>query len=88
MKILSILTIIVGILVGLWCWQVDNIGMAQANQAAALQAAMSHQNGYVTFYNPVPVGDRAIGMAFAYLLCIVGGFSFVMSTVKLNPEVT
>lgn len=84
MKILSILTIIVGILVGLWEWQVNNIGMAVI-QAEAYQAAMNNEHVLFTNSNNVPVEDRAMGMAFAYLICIVGGFMFVMST-KVGPE--
>ena len=76
MKDLSIWIIIVGILIGLWAWQVNNIGVSEAQQ-----------NVHATYYNPVSVEDRAIGMAFAYLICAVGGFTFVMATDRHKPEV-
>ena len=83
MRILSILTIIVGISVGLWAWQVNNINMATTKRTV-LHDAVNHETD-ITYYNPVSVEDRAFGMAFAYLLCAVGGFTFVMSTTRLRP---
>ena len=75
----------VGLLIALWEWQVDNVsnGLAEGearSQASSGQAAISWS------FQPAPVADRAMGMAFAFLLCGIGCFTYfvAMQTEPIN----
>ena len=82
MRNIGVWMILVGLGIGFWQWQVNNIGSADAQDSAEQYA---RPGSPVTWsYSPVPAEDRYVSMAFAYLLCSVGGFAYAMSPKALE----
>ena len=79
LKSVSVLMMLASLLIGFWMWQVDNIANANAEQLAREQAAASGSNTFSWGIQPTPVADRATGMAFAFLLCGVGCFTYYVT---------
>jgi len=77
MRTVRVWMILVGLGIGFWQWQVNNIGAGEAQDAAEQYARPG--SPVISSYSPVPAEDRYVSMAFAYLLCSVGGFAYAMS---------
>lgn len=76
--------IVIGLLIGLWQWQVNNINNEHAMEEARENAAVRGVTSYSWSANSVPVEDRALGTAFAFLLCGVGCFGYAQASNALQ----
>jgi hypothetical protein len=76
--------IVIGLLIGCWQWQVNNINNEHAMEEARENAVMRGATSFSWSANSAPVEDRALGMAFAFLLCGVGCFGYAQSSNTLR----
>ena len=74
---IAVTIVAVGLLIGLWAWQVDNVSNRLAEGEARSQASSGQLISWSS--QQAPVADRAMGMAFAFLLCGVGCFTYFVA---------